>query len=234
MRFIGNLINATSNLTFSYGGAHTSGAVIPIANSLGSTQDTAPTVGHMVVFDAWGQPEADGGAVPSLTRTWLFSFQGVCQAGVASFPVNFPTTNAPSYVPCTSTTITPEFQIAGGNTTDTFWIKLRVPAGHTGAYTLTTTYRSAAITGTATVQPTYACVAAGAVPDNPSFSNAGSTFTLTPAGTTLQNVTTTDTFTPTCADGADLYVMYTLTANTVSGASFINFSYISLAVQGSL
>ena len=168
------------------------------------------------------------------TRTWLFTYQGVCQAGVSSFSVNFPLTNSPNYVACTSTNITPEFQIPGGNTSDTFWVKLRVPAGVTGAYTLTTTYRSVATTGTATVQPTYACVAAGAVPDNPSFSNAGSTFTLTPAGTTLQNVTTTDTFTPTCAAGADLYVMYTLTANTISGSDFINFSYLSLAVQGSL
>jgi hypothetical protein len=50
----------------------------------------------------------------------------------------------------------------------------------------------------------------------------------------LQNVTTTDTFTPTCAAGADLYVMYTFTANTVSSSDFINFSYLSLAVQASL
>jgi hypothetical protein len=215
----------------------------------GSGITTGPASGvttlDVAEFTGTGGQIADSGVLVSslalassvpTTRTWLFSYQGVCQAGVTSFPVNFPTVNSPAYVPCDSTHITPEFQIPGGSTSlaDTFGVKLRVPPGVTGAYTLTTTYRSVATTGTVTVQPTYACVVAGAVPDNPSFSNAGSTFTLTPAGTTAQNVTTTDTFTPTCVAGADLYVLYTFTANTVTSADFINFSYISLAVQGSL
>jgi hypothetical protein len=167
-----------------------------------------------------------------MTRTWLFSYQGVCQAGVASAPINFPPVNAPSYVPCTGVNITPEWQIPASNTTATFWVKLRVPTGHTGAYTLTTTFRSAATGGSARLQPSVACVAAGQIPDNPPFSPAGiSPITLAPAGS-LQNVTTTGTFIPNCADGADLYVMFTFTANSVT--SPINFSYVGLAVQGSL
>jgi hypothetical protein len=166
------------------------------------------------------------------TRTWLFSFQGVCQAGIASAPINFPTVNAPSYVPCTTTNITPEWQIPAGNTSVTFWVKVRVPTGHTGPYTLTTTFRSASASGSVALQPAVACVATGQVPDNPPFSAAGITsISLTPAGS-LQNVSATGTFTPSCPDGADLYVLYTFTSNSL--ASALNFSYIALAVQGAL
>ncbi len=164
------------------------------------------------------------------TRTWLFSYQGVCQAGATSAPINFPSVNAPSYLPCAGT-ITPEWQIPAGNTSAVFWVKLRVPTGHTGAYTLTTTFRSSA-TGSATLQPSVACVAPGQVPDNPPFSTAGiNSISLFPAGG-LQNVTATGSFTPSCTDGADLYVMFTFPANSV--ASPINFSYVGLAVQGAL
>jgi hypothetical protein len=202
-------------------------------NTTGSGIPTTvpPTGNKCYVYGGTGGAGCDNQAGP-MTRTWLFSYQGVCQAGVASAPINFPTVNAPSYVPCTSTTMTPEWQIPAGNTAASFWVKLRVPPGHTGAYTLTATFRSATSTGSAILQPTVACVAPGQVPDHPTFSSTGIAATaLTPSGA-MQNVTTIATFTPACADGADLYVMFTFTANSVT--SPINFSYIGLAVQGSL
>ncbi len=202
-------------------------------NTAGSGVPTAvpPTGNKCYVYGGTGGTGCDNQAGP-MTRTWLFSYQGVCQAGVASAPINFPTVNAPSYVPCTGSNITPEWQIPAGSTSVTFWVKLRVPTGHTGPYTLTATFRSATATGSAMLQPSVACVGAGQVPDNPSFSPSGiSPIALAPAGV-LQNVSTAGTFTPTCADGADLYVMFTFPANSVT--SPINFSYIGLAVQGSL
>ena len=202
-------------------------------NTAGSGIPTAvpPTGNKCYVYGGTGGTGCDNQAGP-MTRTWLFSYQGVCQAGVASAPINFPTVNAPSYVPCTGSNMTPEWQIPGGSTTVTFWVKLRVPTGHTGPYTLTATFRSATATGSARLQPSVACVGAGQVPDNPPFSPSGiSPITLAPAGV-LQNVSAAGTFTPTCADGADLYVMFTFPANSVT--SPINFSYIGLAVQGSL
>jgi hypothetical protein len=189
-----------------------------------------PTGNKCYVYGGTGGAGCDNQAGP-MTRTWLFSYQGVCQAGVASAPINFPTINAPSYVPCTGVNITPEWQIPAGNTSASFWVKLRVPNGHTGTYTLTTTFRSAS-SGSVTLQPAVACVTPGQVPDNPSFSSAGiNSITLAPAGV-LQNVTTTGTFIPSCADGADLYVMFTFPANSLT--SPINFSYVGLAVQGAL
>ena len=202
-------------------------------NTTGSGIPTAvpPTGNKCYVYGGTGGTGCDNQAGP-MTRTWLFSYQGVCQAGVSSAPINFPATNAPSYVSCTSVNITPEWQIPAGNTSASFWVKLRVPNGHTGAYTLTTTFRSAATTGSVRLQPSVACVAAGQVPDNPPFSSSGiNSITLAPSGV-LQNVTATGTFTPSCADGADLYVMFTFPANSLT--SPINFSYVGLAVQGAL
>lgn len=176
-------------------------------------------------------PIGSGGG--ATTRTWSFAFQGVCQGNVASAPISIPLTNGPTYVSCDATHITAEWQIPASSTTANFFVKLRVPPGVTGAYTLTTTFRSAATSGSLTLQPAVACVAPGAVPDNPTFSTAGiSPITLTPSATTLANVTTTGMFTPTCAAGSDLYVQYTFPANTIT--SPVNFSYVNLSVQGSL
>ena len=197
----------------------------------GIPSSVPPTGNKCYVYGGTGGIGCDNQAGPT-TRTWLFSYQGVCQAGVSSAPINFPTANAPSYVPCTTANITPEWQIPAGSTSVTFWVRLRVPTGHTGPYTLTATFRSATATGSVTLQPAIACVSAGQIPDNPPFSSTGiNPVMLSPAGV-LQNVTSTGTFTPSCADGADLYVKFTFPANSLT--SPINFSYIGLAVQGSL
>ena len=167
------------------------------------------------------------------TGTKTFAFQGVCQAGVASASINLPVTNSPTYVSCDATHITAEWQVPASNTNNTFMVRFTVPTGQTGNYTLVTKLRSAAIAGIITLQPQYACVTAGQVPDNPTFVNLGGTIPVTVAGVTLQNVTTTTTgLNPTCAAGADLYVNFTITANTV--ASPVNFSYVSLSTQAAL
>jgi hypothetical protein len=167
-------------------------------------------------------------------RTWLFSYQGVCQAGVASAPINFPPVNAPSYVPCTDTNITPEWQIPASDTTKTFWVRLKVPTGHTGAYTLSTDFRSIDTAHSATLVPYVACVdpATAGSPDNPTFSSTGISIILTPSPNSNWIVTITGTFTASCADGDNLYIKYTFIANTL--ASPLNFSNVTLSVQGSL
>ena len=198
----------------------------------GTPSTVPPTGNKCYVYGGTGGVGCDNQAGP-MTRTWLFAYQGVCQAGVASAPINFPTTNAPNYVPCTSNNMTPEWQIPAGSTSTTFWVKLRVPTGHTGTYTLTATFRSVATTNSAMLQPAVACVQPGQAPDHPSFSSAGlSAITLAPSANSNTNVTVTGTFTPSCGDGSDLYVMYTFAANSLTAP--LNFSYVSVAVQGAL
>jgi len=167
----------------------------------------------------------------SSTRTWLFPYQGTTQGGVVGVSVNLPTTNAMVIVPSDSTHINPRWKTTGGNTSLWYWIKLRVPTGHTGAYTAAVTFNAVATTGAANLEIYTACVApTGAVdPGEASFTDSTVGITLTPAGTTLQNVTASNTFTPTCADGSDLYVKFIPSTNTI-GAGDINFSYTSLAI----
>jgi hypothetical protein len=241
-----------STLTYSGAGGVSSGSytgtgpAFTITTTDQSSTPTAPASGSTVSYSKgglWCSNSSSGGEKCTggtgggggTTRTWSYAFQGVCQGGVASVPVNFPLTNSPSYVACDATHITPEWQMPAGNTTDTFWVRLTVPTGHTGVYTLTTRFRSLATSGSATLQPSVACVdpASSGSPDNPTFSPIGSTIALTPNATNANwNVVATGTFTPTCADGAVLYVMYTFTANTL--ASPLNFSYVSLAVTGTI
>ncbi len=166
----------------------------------------------------------------SSTRTWLFPFQGTTQGGVVGVSLNLPISNAMVIVPSDSTHINPRWKTTGGNTSLWYWVKLRVPTGHTGAYTATVTFNAVATTGAANLEIYTACVAPGAVdPGESSFADSTVGIPLTPAGTTLQNVTASNTFTPTCADGSDLYVKFIPSTNTI-GAGDINFSYTSLAV----
>jgi hypothetical protein len=211
-------------------------AVLPSGFVYNTTGTGIPTVvppsgNKCYVYSGTGGSGCD--MPTAVTRTWLFAYQGVCQAGVASAPVSFPMTNAPSYVPCNSTNITAEWQIPAGSTSTTFWVKLRVPPGHVGQYTLTTTFRSAATTNSAVLQPAVACIQDGQIPSNPSFSNAGiNPILLSPSTSSYQNVTATGSFSATCADGGDLYVMYTFPSNSLG--SPLNFNYVSVAIQGAL
>ena len=191
----------------------------------------------------------DGGicaAAGSNTRTWSYDFKGVCQAAVASAPVNFPTANAPLYVACSSTQVTPQWSIPAGDTSATctsvgactwqFWVRIVPPAGvtsGTSVYTLTSIYNTADTnTGhAATMQPYYACVAAGSSSANPSVSSIGSSQSF--AGTASQvDTSVSGTITPTCAAGNTLFILWTFSANTLTSA--LNFSDVTVSVTGNL
>jgi hypothetical protein len=163
-----------------------------------------------------------------------------CVDGAASAPIDFASTTGPSYINaagvngCDGTHLTPEWSVPANDATKKFYFRVPVPVGHTGNWFLTTVFRSAATSGSATVQPMTACVdpTATQVPDNPTFVNTSGTLVLTPSGTTLANVQLQSTFSVTCADGADLYLYYTFTANTISAP--LAFSRITLSIQRAL
>lgn len=184
----------------------------------------------------------------STTRTWRFDYLGVCQSGAASAPVNFGTVNAPLYVACSSTQATPQWQIPATDTSSgcssgtvaactwSFWVRIIVPPGVTSgttAYTLTSTYNTTDTTTSdaATMQPYYACVAAGSSSANPSITSVGSTQSF-PGTTTQVDTTVTGTITPTCSAGNTLFIQWTFSANTLAQA--LNFSYVGVTVTGSL
>lgn len=86
---------------------------------------------------------------------------------------------------------------------------------------------------TATVTPTFVCVAAGDVA-NPTFASAGGAITLTPPGNTNRTVTT-NTFTPSgCATGREAF--WLLSYNTTSGGSgaITNLGILSVRLYASL
>lgn len=193
----------------------------------------------------------NGAACTSLggnTRTWRFDYSGVCQAGVSSAPIGLPTTNAPQLVACSSTQVTPQWSIPAGDTSSgcssgtvgactwAFWVHLVPPAGVTSGssvYTLTSTYNTADTnTGhSASIQPYYACVAAGSSSANPSITSIGSAQSF-PGTATQVDTAVTGTITPTCAAGNTLFVEWTVTSNTLTSA--LNFSYVGVSVTGSL
>jgi hypothetical protein len=179
-------------------------------------------------LDVYGTLSGGGGG--SSTRTWSFAAFGVCQASLAGAAIWVPTSNAPVFNSCTSTNQQGEWTIPAANTTTNWGLQFPVPAGVTGSWTATLIWRTADTTTShaITLQASYSCVAAGASPDNPSYTSL-STITLNPVSTASINQSATLTFTPTCAAASQFRLLLTPTANTFTSPA--QFSFESVAVQ---
>jgi hypothetical protein len=166
------------------------------------------------------------------TRTWTWAAQALCQGSVASAPIWLPTSNAPSYTTCSSTAQQGEWQIPATTTAVNWGQQAVVPAGVTGSYTLSLTWRTADTTtaDAITLTPSYACVAAGSSPDNPTYTGL-TPFTINPPGSANANVNTGYTFSPTCAAGGQLRLLLTATANTFASPASISYQAISVSAN---
>ncbi len=193
-----------------------------------------PIAGDVPVYDIHGKL-IDSGSPPgsgSSTRTWSYSVSGLCQGSVATAGIWLPTANQPTFNSCTSTTQQGEWVIAAANTTANWGLQFVVPTGTSGSWSLKLTWRTADTTTAhaLVLQPSYACVATGSAPDNPSYTTL-SAVTLNPGSTASVNATASLTFTPTCAAGSQFRLLLTPTSNNF--ASPAQFSYESISLLAS-
>lgn len=206
---------------------------LPVANGGTGTATPGLVAGtNVTVSGAWPNQTIASSSGGSTTRTWLYSAFGVCQGSVAGAYLWMPTSNAPVFNPCTSTTQQGEWTVPAGNTSDSWGLQFVVPAGVTGSWSMVLTWRTADTTTshTVTLQPSYSCVAIGSAPDNPSYTNL-STVTLTAVSTPSINTNATLTFTPSCAAGSQFRLLLAPSTNTFTSAA--QFSYESVAIQAS-
>jgi len=158
-------------------------------------------------------------------RTWQWDYYGVWQAGVCGFNVNLPSANAPTFA--AGTNYSCGLSIPLSNTSDTWFVKLRVPTGVSGNWTYSITARTATATGAITFVPYTLCVPDGANPDTGSFTTTGTSVVWTPVGAN-NNLTASGTFTVSCAAGSWLYVQTTISANTAGAVTTVNYNGISV------
>lgn len=219
------------------GGGSSSGGSVSVNGSpvtspnFNGTTPAAPGGNTNVTFQVSGS--SISGYVPSAptVRTWPWLFKGVCQAGTASWSVNLPSSNAPTYVAC-GTSATAKLQIATGSTTQNFWADFIVPSGVTGNYTVSAIYDSTDTANTGTLPISYVCIAAGTSSASLSFASSGVSLAIAPSVSGADKVATISTFNPTCAAGGHLYVQFTATLGSMVAP--VNISAVNISVQASL
>jgi hypothetical protein len=193
------------------------------------------TCGSATSFGACALQAAD---LPALTRTFLYVWQGVVQAGVIGFAVNLPTTNAPTPYSLGGTDPVAVLEWPTAQSTYYAYGDFKLPTGYVSnsaiSYSLDSQCNTASTCDSAhaaILTPYWGCTST-ATPNAPSWTG------ITPVNITNAAAgdvtTTTGTITPTCAAGNRAYIKLKVDTNTNSLTGPFDLISATFSVQGGM